>query len=286
MNIALLGLSILLAAGNNLLLHRFNNRGLRGIGDVLLFNGGVSLIWILVLGLYGGFALPSGSAIRWGILYGTVQAAMLLSKMEAMCTGPVSVTAFIGCSSMLLSTGYCVLFRNEPVSVMQGIGFVLMIAALFLIVSPKGGTAKPSWKYWSVLFWLCGGACGIVFKMHQASDNAAEITPMMMTAATLSAVLFALSAVIFAGRQQHGLPRVPRSAWGYLLAAGVASCLYNRLNIGLAGELPGVLFFPGFNGAVILISSLVGALFFGEKLRRSQIAGLAIGMGALVLLAL
>ena len=42
----LLCLSILFASANNLLLHKFGNRGLDSPGGVLLFNAAVSGIWV------------------------------------------------------------------------------------------------------------------------------------------------------------------------------------------------------------------------------------------------
>ena len=46
----LLCLSILFASANNLLLHKFGNRGLDSPGGVLLFNAAVSGIWVILLG--------------------------------------------------------------------------------------------------------------------------------------------------------------------------------------------------------------------------------------------
>ena len=45
----LLTISISFAVINNLLLHDSKNKGFRGIGDVLLFNAMISIIWIIGL---------------------------------------------------------------------------------------------------------------------------------------------------------------------------------------------------------------------------------------------
>ncbi|MBQ8509433.1 MAG: hypothetical protein IJ493_05935 [Clostridia bacterium] len=281
----LLTLSIILAISNNLLLHGFANRGLRGLGDVLLYNALVSCVWIaLLLPMSGIFTDGiSTAALLWGILYGSVTALFLLSKMQAMASGPVSITSFIGCSSLLVSTAVGVIVFHETVTVLQMIGVVLLIAALFLSVSPKSSQSKKSWKFWCALFFLCSGSTGIIFKLHQASDVADEIGTMMLAAAVTSAALFALSSVLISKKTCGGLPRVPRRALLFALACGIVSCGYNRLNITVSGQLPSIVFFPMFNGAVILGASLLAAIIFREKLSRGQRSGMLLGIVSLLL---
>ena len=74
-----------------------------------------------------------------------------------------------------------------------------------------------------------------------------------------------------------------KSALFYALLCGIFACVYNRLNVTLSGALPGVVFFPIFNGSVIILSTLAGLIFFGERLKGSQIAGMVIGVAALML---
>lgn len=141
----LLCLSILFASANNLLLHKFGNRGLDSPGGVLLFNAAVSGIWVILLGgtsmISGGLRSDTGS-VCWGMLYGVVTAAFLFFKMQAMATGPVSLTAFIGCASLLISTGFGVFVLGEGASVLQTVGVAILMIALFLVVSPKNDHAK------------------------------------------------------------------------------------------------------------------------------------------------
>ncbi len=282
----LLLLSILCAVSNNLLLHKFANRGLDSMGDVVLFNSLTSAVWILLLGgagfIRGKFELTSGS-IFWGVIYGCVIAMFLLSKMQAMATGPVSLTSFIGCSSLLISTAFGVFVLKEAASIAQAIGVLLLCAALFLIISPKADSARPSWKYWCIVFFIGSAATGIIFKLQQRSNAAAEVDEMLIVSAVTSAILLAAAAVIVAKHSENRLPRVPSGAFGYVAACGMVGCVYNRLNITLTGILPSVVFFPLFNGSVIVLSTLAGVLLFRERLNRKQISGMLIGAAALML---
>lgn len=109
----LLILSIILATMNNLLLHGYNNRKLRGLGDVLLFNSLVSCIWIIIMLSLNGFLSISGETIIWGLLYGSTTALFLLCKMQALASGPASITSFAGCASLLVSTAVGIIAFHE-----------------------------------------------------------------------------------------------------------------------------------------------------------------------------
>ena len=282
MSYFMLILSIAMASANNLLLHGFNNRGLRGIGDVLLYNSLVSGIWVVILLVLNGTAPVSFGSVLWGLLYGSVIAAFLLCKMQAMASGPVSITSFVGCSSLLISTAAGVLIFRETVTLLQAIGVMILIIALFLTISPKAEKSKPGWKIWCALFFLCSGATGIIFKLHQASDNASGADGMMLVAAITSAVIFAVTSVVVSEKQEHTLPHIPRYALPFVIGCGIVSCGYNRLNLTLSGQLPSIVFFPVFNGTVILLSSLMAAFIFREKLKPAQLAGMVIGTVSLV----
>ena len=281
----LLALSIILATTNNLFLHGYNNRGLRGLGDILLFNFYISCIWIIILFGFNGFTPVSLVTVGWGVLYGCTTALFLLCKMQALASGSVSITSFVGCSSLLVSTAVGVIAFQERVSLLQFIGIIFLMAALFLCISPKAEASKPAWKLWCMLFFLCSGAVGIIFKFHQTSQNASQVNGMMLTASITSALFFALSSVIISQKQEHNLPRVPKSAIPFIICCGITSCGYNRLNISLTGQLPSIVVFPVFNGSVILAASLLSAFIFKEKLSKAQLVALILGMTALMLAA-
>lgn len=284
MNYLLLCLSVLFAVSNNLLLHKFGNKGLRGTGDVLLFNAVVSAVWVVILLPISGFEF-SKTVVFGGIVYGLITAGMLFCKMQAMTHGPVSLTTFAGCASLLISTVVGVLVWKESIGVLQGIGVILLIASLFLVVSPKSEKTESSWKYWCVGFFLFSGSVGVAQKAFQSVSGGKGTGTMLAVSAFVSAILLTAVSTVFSKIKLDSMPHLPKNAVVYALACGIVSCLYNRINNTLSGKLPSVVFFPGFNGSFILLATLCGVLLFREKLARSQAIGLAVGAVALMLTA-
>lgn len=70
----------------------------------------------------------------------------------------------------------------------------------------------------------------------------------------------------------------------YAVVCGALSCLYNSLNIVLAGKIDAILFFPAFNGGVIMLSAVLGLLICREKLTLKQKCGILLGIAAIILI--
>ena len=71
---------------------------------------------------------------------------------------------------------------------------------------------------------------------------------------------------------------------GYGLALGVPNFFSARLLLKSIEHLPAVLVYPTVSVAIILVVTMVGMIFFKEKLKTRQLAGIAAILVALVLL--
>ena len=315
-----LAVSVLAAVANNMLLHLPILKRCRV--NEFAFNGGVAAVWIvLLLAFNGGLHGYSADTFLYGALYGIVLAGFLFCKMQAFANGPIHFTSLIGSSSFILTTVFNAVYWKEAVSPWQIAGIVLMLAAVFLITyRPRRESTEQKqkltwkWKIYAAFFFLFSALTGIIFRFHQAAD-AARTDEMMIFA---SAVVIALLAILGSGAALFGRRRRPAAestpaaeqqsavqpsdggtaaaesgvlpvkkrllaAGALTLACGVAGCVYNRLNIYLSGAMANAVFFPLFNGGNIILSTLAGWLLFREKLSKMQMAGIACGMVAVVL---
>lgn len=75
----------------------------------------------------------------------------------------------------------------------------------------------------------------------------------------------------------------PKNILIYMLLSGLASCAYIRINLSISNVIPSVIFFPISNGGMVILSTVVGRVAFGEKLNRVQLLGIAIGCLAVVI---
>ncbi len=281
----LLAFSIVLAVSNNLLLHTLSGKKRLNSGDTLQFNAFVSLIWALCLCLMTGMRGFTPAALLWGLIYGAVFCVFLLSKMQAMSLGSASVSTFISCSALLIHVSFGWLYFKEHTSPLQLAGIALLLVALYLTVSPKGGASSRKWMIWCAIFFLSSGAGGVTLKLVQFSAARDAVSQVMLVGSLFCFAVYALCAQVISRRGEGRAPAIPRWALLTMLLCGLVSFAYQRLNLTLSGLLPATVMFPVFNGSVILLVAVLGAILFRERMEKKQYLGLLLGIPALILAA-
>ena len=139
------------------------------------------------------------------------------------------------------------------------------------------------WGIYTLLFLVLGAGVGIAFKAFGKSGLSGGTNDMMIAAATVMLLLFSLLWLFF--RRREAAPSVlGRGFFAVAIASGLLSCLYNRLNIYLAGVMDAILFFPFFNGGVVLFSAICSVLFTKEKMSARKATGLLLGIAAITVI--
>lgn len=274
-------LSIILATANNAILHGQSNNSLK---KIFLFNFFVSFVWIVILLLLSAHKLElSKETLFYGMGYGVLQGMFLFFKMQAMATGPIGITTLLGNCSLILSTICGVVIWNESVNLWQILGVVLLAFALiFCTKFARDKRPQKMWIFYVLGFFVVAGAVGVYIKafslaVPQKTDSVFIISAVFMT--FLYLILFF---IVPGGKNTKKY--LSKKDWIAAIACGIVSCSYNRLNSILTANISSIIFYPVFNGATILASTLCGYLFFKEKLSKRQILGLVLGIIALALI--
>ena len=276
----LLLLSVIFASLNGILLHKAK---LASTLAVYRLNLLTACVWLVCLLSLNGFRLHvDRTVLLFGLAYGAVQALFIFFKTLAMNTGPVSVTTLMGNGSLLLSILVCYLAWGERVSIGDGIGLAILLVGIALVNYRRsaGGGMRRGWLLFAVLFLLFGAGVGICFKAF--SKTAASANDMMIVAAFVMSLLFFVLCLT-AGRGQ-AMGGIDRRFLVIAVASGLCSCLYNRMNIGLSGALDAIVFFPFFNGGVVILSTICSVLFTKERLSALRIVGLLLGTVAIAII--
>lgn len=289
MEYVLMAVSIAFSVVNACLLHKFGNRTFQTDGDAFVFNAGISTIWTIILTVWfivGGDYRFSWEALGFGVAYGVILCLFLYTKMTSMSGGPVSLTTLIGSCAFIIATGFGVLYASESINTFQIIGIPMILVSLVLCVNPKKSEEKvsPKWLRDCLLFFLAGGLVGILYKVFGLSNVADQTNIMMLTAAIVSAILFTACGFGVNAVKKTGRPRIAKAALIFVLLSGISSCVYIRLNISLSAVIPSAIFFPVSNGAMVILSTVTGKLFFKEKLNKTQLTGILIGLLAILII--
>jgi uncharacterized membrane protein len=284
--LVLLLFSIFAASLNSAVLHKAE---LSEKGAIYKFNLFGALMWCVCLFIANNGRLHfDANTLLWGSIYGITQALFILFKTAAMNSGPVSITTLIGNCSLVVSVVACFILWNEPISLADMIGLILLLVGLFLTTYKKATrTFTKKWAVFSLLFLVLGAGVGITFKAFSKSGGTAYTSDMMIVAAFVMLISYTMIC-LFTGAFAHiSKQHIKREKCLFIILAlvsGVLSCLYNRLNIYLSGALDGVIFFPSFNGGVVVLSTVVSMIIFKEKLSVKQLLGLLLGISGICII--
>lgn len=271
-----LAVSIIFAVINNALYH------LIGKGekhDQYLFTAVSSAVWIVILFPMSGGIRFGIEEIFFGVLYGAVQGAFMFFKMKAMSSGPLSITSVVSICSMMITTILGIVIFDEHVSVLQIIGVCIIVIAVILCVDPKSDMKMTrKWKFYCALFFTFAAGVGIIFKFFSRTDGSGS--RMMVVAAFTMMTMWIIASLL---SKKDGVSINKRQTVIALLC-GVVTCGYNRFNVYLCLHFPSIVFFPTFNGSIVLLSTLIGFIAFKERLSKKQILGCALGLGSIVLI--
>ena len=261
----LLALSVLLASFNSIGLSKVNLGKNNRIFNLNLIT---ALIWCILLFFVSGCSpIINSKTIIWGCAYGLVQSMFILFKALSLRNGPVSITTLIGNSSMLLSIMVSMLLWQESITTAQILGVLVLILSIILCTYKKSSadyTAK--WKYYAILFFIFAGCVGIIFKSFSKNVNPEFTNGMMFVSAIVMTVCYTMFCLCTKSLKPFLNPQNKASFAVYAVLTAILSCLYNRLNIFLSGNLQSIIFFPGFNGGVLLLSTLLSVFICKEKL--------------------
>ena len=283
--ILILVISIISASLNSVYLHKSK---LDNKKSVFKFNLMCSLVWCLVLFIANGFRLHiTKNAFLFGAIYGIAQVGFILFKTQAMNNGPVSTTTLVGNSSLVVSVVVCFILWNEPITFVDIIGLILLFVGIVLCTYKKSGQKYGKyWKFYVIAFLILSASVGIIFKAYSKTGNTDNVGDMLLISSLVMLIAYLLIYVLIGGFKGNNIldKKEELIFIRYAFISGLLSCLYNRLNIYLCGVLDGVIFFPIFNGGVILLSTLLAIRMLKEKLLLRQILGVLSGISGICLI--
>lgn len=224
------------------------------------------------LGDSGGLPFCIGLGIINGLVY---LGGFILMQWSTRYNGVVLSSIFMKLG-ILVSTLISVIWFREIPTGLQVTGFILAVLAIIVINYRKGTTLSRG--SWALLLMLClSGLSDGTSKIYEVFGNP-NIENLFLCFTFCSALLFCLWFMHHKG-EQLGKKEL---LYGSLL--GIPNFFSSLFLLKALGSVPGVIAFPSYSVATILVVALAGLLVFREKLEKKQIVGSILICIALVLL--
>ena len=246
-----------------------------------------TLAWVMLV----GFAIivpfvvtagspPAGAAAGWLLLAGAGNLGGLLLEYTAVRTGKVGVVAAV-VSTEGAVTALIAALAGERISMATGAALTVVAVGVVLAALGKSEDPEGADRASRAVLLAVGAALSFGMGLYAAGHVSGEVAlPWVILPARLLGV-----AVFVLPLTRGGRLRIARSSISFVVAAGVAEVLgIASFAIG-ARQVIGV---TSVLGSQFAAFAAAGAFFlFGERLRRSQVVGLAtilVGVTSLAIL--
>lgn len=240
------------------------------------------LVCSLLGAAYCGFDLicpqiPGFSTTLWlGILGGVLfLVSFMLLQWNTQRNGIVLSSVFMKLG-LLVPITLSVVFFHELPTLVQIIGFCLALVAIVLINTNKE-PGKNRFRWALLLLLLLGGGADAMTKVFEVLGPAALSNQFLFYIFAVALVL--CIALVIYKKERPGIRELLFGA-----AIGIPNFFSSKFLLLALKDLPAVVVYPSFSIGTILLTTLVGVIFFKERLQKLQWLALTVIVAALFLL--
>ncbi len=249
------------------------------------------IVGVSVFTVVMGFRFEASLA-TWGL--GIANGLMLflynLGVIKASRTGPFSLQSIFRLfGGVVMPMLFSTLFWGDKLTVLQIIGIVVMLAS-FVVINLDGNAlkgVKKGYAGWVALLFIVNGLYGTLMAGQQRVMAGAQGNEMIVITFVSSALISLISLVFNRKKDTLKAFSMPAKAWGNAIGAGIVAALAVVQLMILINRVESLaVFYTIENGMVLVLTVVMSAIMFKEKLNRNVIIGIAISVASLVLLSL
>ena len=245
---------------------------------------------MICLALVFPFAMPDMTTLLYAVAAGLCMVLFQSGYAMALAIGPVSLTALIINFSVLLVSAFGIAVFDDSLYLSQFAGVIALVISFFLSVN--WNEQQKSSRRWLVITLLTliadTGVCCLQ-RLYQATPSAAvagrDVTFLLIM--YLSGSLMAFAFYFWKSRrdvqQKSAMGLQPRVLLYVGLIAAILS-IYQKITMYAITIIEGTVYYPTHVGMMALFTTLVGLIFFRDRLTTKQKWGLVCGIACIVLI--
>lgn len=260
------------------------SRRVTALTAALSANASAAVVLAAIVGVTGWTA--GWRDVRWGVLAGVASAVALLSLYRSLALGPMSVAAPTASVMTGVTGGIAgVLFGEQP-QLLTYLGLLTAFSAVVLV--GRDGSERSAARASSAavsrtvaIATLAGACLGLANVAFSRISGDAGFAPILVSRLV---TVVAFAAVALVGMRRGTWVRGGAAMWRLTGPAGAIDAI-GTLAISVALQRGSLVVVGVLGNMFPVVTVLLARVFIGERLRTSQVAGIALGLSAVAMLA-
>ena len=252
---------------------------------------GMSAVFALILlcfvGFYGFDLITFLCAFLTAIFF----ALDLYSGIEAIKGATLGVCNMAAMGGLFIPCIVGIFLFNEPMSLWQWFGLAIFVASIYFLASDSKATYNKFTKKTLLMLitsFLVNGAVMVVQKYFAILAPGGNVAAYSFLTFGFNAVIMLICFAVLwlKGRkavEPSKLEKLPKRLYIYGALLAVAVFAINQLVTTMAQTVPSVILFTVSSAISVIITCIVGATVFKEKITWKNIIGLILGIGSIVI---
>ena len=251
-----------------------------------LLSGGMALVLLLFAGGFSGVSLK---ALAISAIGAVALGSNLFFGLEALKSGAMVLASMAGSAGLLLPCVFGIFMFDEPMSLMQLFGILLLIFSGWLLIGYSKklkGSFTPRTMLLLIGSMLSNGFTMVAQKMFSKYLPDVSVSVFSFLAFGLVGVGMCVGLVpqLTKKEKRKEIRELPKALWFYGAGLSTILLIINQLATIAAKVIPSAIMFPINDGGATIITALTGADVFKEKLTARSVAGLALGIASLIVI--
>ena len=259
----------------------------RGVAKLFAFTNLLSTVPALILMLLDGNTTINFITVLTSALSGFALVISSICSLTAMKSGTMVLCSMFSAAGLIVPCIAGVFLFSEPMSWLQWLGIVVLIASSLLLIS-SAKQIYPQFSLKTVLCLVCsflGNGLTMLMQMIFSHSTGGGSVSMFSFFTFAIPCLTMVLIVLFSGRKSSEKDeKLPKKLLFFAALAGVAVFIVNQLATLASGFTPPAILFAFINGGNTIIAALVAAVMFGEKLTVKSTAGILLGVASLIII--
>lgn len=221
------------------------------------------------------------------LLSGAANSAFVVLWLVSVKRGAYMMLDVFCMLGILIPLIGCAAFFNERIELNHIIGIIVLVVAVCIMCSYNNSIKSKMTISSFILLILCGVSNGLSDFSQKLFVN---LTPDVSIAVfnlytyLFSTVILIACYIFFSKRSESGGTTDIRPIFIYILVMSVCLFLYSYFKTIAAQHLPSAQLYPLAQGGALIVSSIMSAVLFHEKLTKKCILGISISFVALIII--